>query len=774
MRVTERRSPYQGLIPYEEDDAPFFFGREKEARLIIANLFASPLTLLYGASGVGKSSVLSAGVLPHLRPREDLLVFVFKAWQGDPVDGLKAAVGAAAERVARETLQPPDSASLAEYLTECAGRLNRRLMIILDQFEEYFLYHPPDDAFSTEFSRAVTELNLLLSFLISVREDSVAKLDRFEGRIPNLFGNYFRIEHLDREAAHAAIAKPIEQYNRMRAAQEEQVSVQPALVEAVLDQVRTGQVVLGEAGSRVVAAGTRTNHGDVRIETPYLQLVMTRMWDEEMHAGSRVLRVETLNRLGGAERIVRTHLDGVMSALPEREQEAAANAFHYLVTPGGTKIAHTIPDLVEYSGVPETELARVLTKLSGGDFRIVRPVAPPSDQPKALRYEIFHDVLAPAILDWRRRRAEEMRRREVHASKLDVFRLAVPVNGLDEALRSAYLNFRPDARPFDIIIIGGGTFGCLLAQHLFYLDKTHSHRILVLEAGPYFLPDHCQNLPWGEFTLPYATTISELRQVGTYGIDRPQARVWGLPWHSSIRFPGLAYCLGGRSLYWAGWSPVLLDEEMPPNHWPGSVRDDLRATYFREASEMTGVNVTNDFIFGALHDALRQKLFAAISDGTVANAFPLPQLPLHLDNVPTRQQDLYKLEAPLAMQSHTQSGVLPSKFSAVPLFLKTVWAAAKESNLDDVKKRLMVVPLCHVIRLATDGERVVAIDTNQGSVLVPPNGVVIIALGTIESTRLALLSFPGISNYHLIGRNLMTHLRSDLTIRIPRSALPVD
>ena len=37
---TQRRSPYQGLIPYSEVDAPFFFGREKETRLIIANLFA--------------------------------------------------------------------------------------------------------------------------------------------------------------------------------------------------------------------------------------------------------------------------------------------------------------------------------------------------------------------------------------------------------------------------------------------------------------------------------------------------------------------------------------------------------------------------------------------------------------------------------------------------------------------------------------------------------------------------------------------------------------
>ena len=54
-------------MPYFVDDAPFFFGREAEQEIIIANLMASRLTLLYGASGVGKSSVLHAGVVHHLR-----------------------------------------------------------------------------------------------------------------------------------------------------------------------------------------------------------------------------------------------------------------------------------------------------------------------------------------------------------------------------------------------------------------------------------------------------------------------------------------------------------------------------------------------------------------------------------------------------------------------------------------------------------------------------------------------------------------------------------
>src|SRR5574337_158086 len=75
-------------------------------------------------------------------------------------------------------------------------------------------------------------------------------------------------------------------------------------------------------------------------------------------------------------------------------------------------------------------------------------------------------------------------------------------NGLDEATRSADRTAtRPDgspqndARPFDIIIIGGGTFGAAVAAHLFNADKAHRHRILVLEGGAFVLTEHVQDLP---------------------------------------------------------------------------------------------------------------------------------------------------------------------------------------------------------------------------------------------------------------------------------------
>ncbi len=355
-------------------------------------------------------------------------------------------------------------------------------------------------------------------------------------------------------------------------------------------------------------------------------------------------------------------------------------------------------------------------------------------------------------------------------------------NGLDEAINSTPTPMpgvapRPGARPFDVIVIGGGSFGPVLAQHLFFRDKSRSHRILVLEGGPFVLAEHVQNVPMPGLDVPGKTSIADLRAIGK---DRtPRNEVWGLAWHSTEQFPGLAYCVGGRSLFFGGWSPQLLDSEMPTDHWPRSVVNDLNARYFREASEQIGVTETNDFIHGPLHEALRQRLLDGIQGDQVTDAIPLPQLPLHLDVPPGTSRalrDALKLEAPLAVQSHSpRSGFFPfNKFSAVPLLIKAARAAWSESGNEDVKKRFMIVPNCHVKRLVIAGGRVTGVETNLGSVDVPPDGVVIVALGTIESTRLALLSFEGLPNYDLLGRNLMAHLRSNLTLRLPRTALPVD
>jgi len=419
---TELASPYKGLVPYSEEDAQFFFGRDEKREIITANLMASRLTLLHGPSGVGKSSVLRAGVTYKLRQlarqsvaegrSPEFAVIVFSAWRDDPVLGLATSVReTVAQLLNGPTLDPlPPSRELAQCLQtwtrqEPDGSLpNLDLYIILDQFEEYFLYHPTEagnGTFAAELPRAINSPELRVNFLISVREDQLARLERFKGSIPHLFENRLSLEHLDLESAREAITKPIDQYN-LSYPNGAPVRIETSLVEAILEQVKAGQVVFGPAGGAIEGANSAPDK-DIRIETPFLQLVMTRLWEEEMSAGSRLLRLETLARLGGADRIVRTHLDDTMNMLSSDQQDIASRIFYHLVTPSGTKIAHTGLDLAAFAGLPQDEVNPVLIKLSDNTERILRPAEPPPNRQNVQRYEIFHDVLAPAILDWRTR-----------------------------------------------------------------------------------------------------------------------------------------------------------------------------------------------------------------------------------------------------------------------------------------------------------------------------------------------------------------------------------
>ena len=125
--ATLLRCPYVGLQPYTEADIDYFFGRERDQRIIAANLGAAPLSILYGASGVGKSSVLLAGVVPYLRARSHAAVAVVRDWQGPGfLDALKSRCREAVERVLQKPLSLDPALPLDEYLG-AAGRGTARL-----------------------------------------------------------------------------------------------------------------------------------------------------------------------------------------------------------------------------------------------------------------------------------------------------------------------------------------------------------------------------------------------------------------------------------------------------------------------------------------------------------------------------------------------------------------------------------------------------------------------------------------------------------------------
>jgi WD40 repeat protein len=367
-------SPYKGLASFEDSelDALLFFGREREIAAVAANVLANRLTVLYGPSGVGKSSLLGAGVARRLRELSGAPVVVHDTWAEDPAARLITSVHA-------ECGELGATAGLVDTVA-AAAQQNGELHLLLDNFEEYMLYHGLEGPLSEALPELLRRPGLRVNVLLALRDDALAELDEFAGRIPELFSNLLRLDRLDREAGEAAILGPLGRYSELAG---ETFTAEDALVEAVLDEAST----------------------DGGVEAPYLQLVLERLWERERETGSRELRLSTLRAIGGARAVVREHVRSALNALPLAEQEAAARVVRQLVTPSGRKVSHEPSDLAEYADVEDAQLRHLLETL--GRERIVRGVNGMQGAPT--RYEIFHDVLGPPILAWQ---AEHQLQRE--------------------------------------------------------------------------------------------------------------------------------------------------------------------------------------------------------------------------------------------------------------------------------------------------------------------------------------------------------------------------
>jgi WD40 repeat protein len=356
--------PYKGLATFDDSeiDARLFFGRDAERDTLVANLIANRLTVLYGASGVGKSSLLRAGIAQLLRGQGTTVV-VHDTWIEQPVDALTEAV-----RAASPPLGP--TAGLAD--TVAAAAHIDDVVLLLDQLEEYFLYHGASGPLVDALHELLRRPGLRVSVLLAVRDDALAQLDALSGRLPETFGNLLRLEPLGPRAAGDAIVKPLQTFTNVTG---EHAGAEGSLVETLQSEVADG------------------------LSAPFLQLVLDRVWDEEQQNGSNELQLTTLNKLGGSQAIAAAHVDATLDSIALDRRAAVSSVIRQLVTPSGTKIALGEADLAEYAGLPRQELRPLLNQLIRD--RILRAVDVIGE--RGATYQIFHDVLAQPLLSWRQR-----------------------------------------------------------------------------------------------------------------------------------------------------------------------------------------------------------------------------------------------------------------------------------------------------------------------------------------------------------------------------------
>jgi hypothetical protein len=363
--------PYKGLKPFAAADQPFFFGRERETPHLSDLVRAHRLVILYGASGTGKTSLIQAGLVPWLERDQPPYTVVTARALGDPIQAIRVAV---TNRAAPDE-KLPAGRSLVDFLAAAARLFHSTLVLVLDQFEELYVQSSPElrAQFRDELAQVIQARDLPVKLVLSLREEWLAALGEFESAVPNLYDARFRLTPLDREAARAAIEKPVVPFG---------IRFEATLVDRLLDDLGGGTM----------------------LPLP-VQLVCDTLYSNLLE-GQREITLAAYQSLNGARGILGHFLRDELERVPSNQRELAQHILEQLVSSQGTKIAKTAAKLGQALEVDTEQVQPVLDLLAG---RLLNVLSPEGGAPL---YELAHEYLvgeirlSPDVLA--RKQAEEL------------------------------------------------------------------------------------------------------------------------------------------------------------------------------------------------------------------------------------------------------------------------------------------------------------------------------------------------------------------------------
>lgn len=397
---------YPGAQPFRDDEFSrrTFFGREPASVALTDQILANRLVIIYAKSGLGKTSLLNAGVAPRLREANSLPLFVrVNDIKNGPLFSVFEGVKAEAERQQVEYV-PGDPTSLWSFFKTVEFWRNDLLLtpvLILDQFEELFTLQSQEarEGFLSELGYLIrgiappsqpkiestaSEGPPSIRVALSLREDFLGLLEEASDHIPEILDHRYRLAPLTYEMASKAITGPaaIESKDASTRA----FRLEPDVVTSILAYLTKS------------APGARSTGGR-HVEPFHLQLICQRIetiaaFKQKASSGEVVVSFKDLGGDAALTETLENFYTDAIRSLPARYLRGAVRVLceQYLISPEGRRLSVEERELLRQLKLPRETLSQLVER------RLLRT----DRRSDSTYYELSHDALVQPVLASRR------------------------------------------------------------------------------------------------------------------------------------------------------------------------------------------------------------------------------------------------------------------------------------------------------------------------------------------------------------------------------------
>lgn len=343
---------FRGLLPFQEIDHDRFYGREIET-LALTELIAHGdyrFGVLYGDSGAGKTSIIRAGLMPALRSRRYQTIYC-RSYKGPQTSLLE-------ECRKLKQAGPIDEATLLESLGRIAANNEGGVVVVFDQFEEFFVNfstRKKREPFLSFLESCWAAADLDVKFLFSIRSDFLyLVISEFDHRLSGPFGmaKRFHLRSFDADQAEEIIKRSAERANLPF---EKELCRQVARDLAVSDAVLPSE----------------------------LQVV------GEQLQNRRIYTLEAYRRSGGREQLVHNYLDEVIQSTGDAV--TARLMLRSLISDENTRLTLSLEEIAKRTQRNRRTVERIIRLFA--QARLVREI----QDETPWRYELIHEYLIERI-----------------------------------------------------------------------------------------------------------------------------------------------------------------------------------------------------------------------------------------------------------------------------------------------------------------------------------------------------------------------------------------